>query len=120
MVVFDKSAVVGGARTHAHLHRCPAYVKKQKIKSIPRTRKEKCQTADRWRHLCACSARKALRTCRFDSGFEPFSFDLSGRRRAPRLTSLTGTCQRCQTSERDCLQRCCRDPPRNHPILKLH
>ena len=53
MVVFDKSAVVGGARTHAHLHRCPAYVKKQKIKSIPRTRKEKCQTADRWRHpLC--------------------------------------------------------------------
>lgn len=120
MVLFDKSASVGGVRTQAHGHRCRAYVKKQKIKSIPRTRKEKCQTADQWRHLCACSARKALRICRFDSGFEPFSFDLSGRHRAPRLTSLTGTCQRCQTSERDCLQRCCRDPPRNHPILKLH
>ena len=112
-VLFDKSAAVEAARTQAHPHRCRAYVKKQKIKSIPRTRKEKCQTAGQWQHLCAWRGHKTLRTFRFHSGFESFSFDLSGRHRAARLTFLTSACQRCQTISREQRLRCCRGPPQH-------
>jgi hypothetical protein len=115
MTVSDKSAAIGGGRTHAHRYRGRAHVKKQKIKSIPRTRKEKCQTADRWQHLCAWRGLKALHACQFKWCFGPFSLGLSGRHRVARLTFLTAPCQKCQTKGRDCLQRCCRDPPQHDP-----
>jgi hypothetical protein len=114
MVASDKVTAIGQPHTHGRGQRIAAYAREKKIKSIPRTRKEKCQTAGQRQHLCAWRELKALHACQFEWGLEPVSFGFSGRHRAARLTSLTASCQNCQTNGPNCLQRCCRDPPR-HP-----
>ena len=118
MVVFDKYAAVGGARTHAHLHRCRAYVKKQKVKSIPRTRKEKCQTAGPGECIWALRSHRTQGAYRLKLCLGPISFRFNGRRRTSHLTFLTAVCQKCQMNWRNCCRRCCRDPPRRHPTIE--
>jgi hypothetical protein len=118
MIVSDKSAVIGGARTHAHRHPCRAYVKKKKNKSLPRARKEKCQTASARRPNRPRRPHRVRRAYRFELRLGPGSFGFSGCPHAARLTFLTVPCQKCQTLWCQQKLRFCRGPPRHHPTIK--
>ena len=118
MVLLDKSASVGAARTQARRHRCRAYVRKQKIKSIPRTRKEKCQTAGFGERIWALRSHQNQGAHRLKFCLGPISFCFNCRRLASRLTFLTPLCQKCQMNWRNFCRRCCRDPPRHHPTME--
>jgi hypothetical protein len=87
-----------GMRALATCVRQPLPIIKKKNKSIPRARKQKCQT-----HPPGC--RNSWRLSRYEALVGPF-FGLFGgildEKRGwscrSRLTFLTGTCQKCQTS----------------------
>jgi hypothetical protein len=111
MTLSDKFTGSRRPRTHGDRHRRRAYVKKKKNKSIPRTRKEKCQTAGQWLHLCAWRRPKALHACQFEWCFGPLWLGFTPRHDTTRLTFLTALCQKCQTSLCPRRLRCCRDPP---------
>ena len=117
MTPSDKFTGSRRPRTHGDRHRRRAYVKKKKNKSMPRTRKEKCQTAGadrpnsvRWRH-------QSHSAYRFELGLRPVSVGFSGCRNAARLTFLTAVCQKCQTISCQQQVRHCRGPPRHHAIV---
>ena len=97
MIGSDKSAVNGVRFTHHVRGRLAADILNEKNLSIPRARKEKCQTRRSW---CRTGGRWPRSTALLDGFhrlFTPFLCPNSNGRSAWRLTFLTPACQKCQT-----------------------
>ena len=132
MIASDKFTANGRSRTRRRLRRRPASILRERIKSIPRTRKEKCQTAGCGCLIRASQRRRGTKVCQFHMRFDRFRLVNAPSAPHPRqisLTFLTAPCQRCQRIQR--IQRnapdmkpqrprfpSCRGPPSHDRTIK--
>jgi hypothetical protein len=120
----DNPAAIGYRRTHSYRHRPTAYKRKQENKSVPRTRKEKCQKVGHTCRIYTLRGHQAKGVWLFHRCLRPVSIAYAVGSGHLRLTLLTFTCQKCQTGRRRRIKQCtqtqaCRGPPSHHYITPL-
>jgi hypothetical protein len=130
MIMSDKSPCKGPPSVKARRARRSAQREDRKNKSIPRTRKEKCQTAGCRCRIRASQVRRDTKACQFHMLFDLFPLATAPSVPPPRLiflTSLTDSRQRCQRirlvdvhiKPQRLRSQSCRGPPSHHRTAKL-